>query len=321
MSAPTISVVLPTHNGSRYLDQAVQSVVDQTWGDWELILVDDASTDDTPAKVDAWAGRDARIRAIHEENNRGLPAALNEGFRGAAGAFLTWSSDDNWYAPQAFGRMLQVFRRQPDVDVVYAGMMAVDEAGNPVGPLPARPPEDLAVCNCVGGCFLYRRRVAEGLGGYCEELYLAEDYDFWLRASLQFRLQPLDDLLYYYRHHSRSLTTRYRRAVSLAAEEAVNRWLQDPRFPGGRLRGRALEALGLRALIRGDVAAGRRYLLRAAWHLRRPPWFRRCRSYAVDFLCGRRLGNLVRRLSGRAERAATGVDCCDRLEPLEDGPA
>jgi len=100
--SPTVSAVLPTRNGSRYIDRAIESVVEQTFADWELIVVDDASTDDTAAKIDAWARRDERIRSVHLEENRKLPGALNEGFRLAKGDYLTWTSDDNWYAPEAF---------------------------------------------------------------------------------------------------------------------------------------------------------------------------------------------------------------------------
>lgn len=292
---PTISVVLPVHNGSRYLDQSISSVVGQTCGDWELILVDDASTDDTPSKIAAWTAKDSRIKAIRLDENRKLPGALNEGFRRAAGEFFTWTSDDNWFAPDALARMLEFLDSGPDVDVVYAAYTLVDEAGSPIGTEPAQPPEELAVYNCVGPCFLFRRRVLEDLGGYDEQLFLAEDYDFWLRASVRFQLQPLTELLYFYRRHGHSLTAQRQQAISLATEEAVERWLSGPAQLNRVMQGRAREALGLRALIRGDVKAGRRHLLRAMLMLRRPPRFRRCRSYAVDWLFGSAAGRFVRR--------------------------
>ena len=77
-SPPAISIVLPTHNGSRYLDQSIKSVLDQSFSDWELIVVNDASTDNTRDLVDCWAARDPRVRAIHLSQNRKLPGALNE---------------------------------------------------------------------------------------------------------------------------------------------------------------------------------------------------------------------------------------------------
>jgi glycosyltransferase involved in cell wall biosynthesis len=292
---PAISVVLPTHNGSRYLDQAVASMVGQTCRDWELVLVDDASTDDTPARVDAWSARDARIQAVHLSDNRRLPGALNEGFRRTRGELLSWTSDDNWYHPDALVRMRDRLAARPEVDVVYAAATKVDPAGTPLRVEPASPPEALAEYNCVGACFLYRRRVHEALDGYDESLFLAEDYDFWLRAYLRFRLEPLDQPLYYYREHAGSLTALRRREISLAAEEAVRRFLQQGKSLSRRTRGRALEATGLRALQRGNVWTGRRFLLQAMLLSGRLPRFRGCRSYAFDFFFGRAVGNALRK--------------------------
>lgn len=292
--SPTVSAVLPTRNGSPYIDRAIESVVEQTFADWELIVVDDASTDDTPAKIDAWATRDERILAVHLTENRKLPGALNEGFRLAKGDLLTWTSDDNWYAPEAFAKMAGVLETRPRVDVVYTAMTEVDQAGSPTGTPRALAPEELAVTNCVGACFLYRRSVHETLDGYREDLFLAEDYDFWLRASLDFRLEPLDELLYFYRKHSGSLTEQQAAAIARATERAVEDWIKQTDRVSRKTRGRALEALGLRALVRGDTWSGRRFLLRGMCLLGRPPVFRRCRSYCVDCLLGKSAGNLLR---------------------------
>ena len=319
-NSPAISVVLPVHNGSRYLDRSVESLVAQTFGDWELILVNDASTDDTPSKIEAWAARDDRIKAVHLAENRKLPGALNEGFRRARGELLSWTSDDNWYAAGALARMLEILRQKPDADVVYADYTLVDEDGSPIGLEPVRPREGLVLYNCVGPCFLFRRRVLEQLGGYDEALFLAEDYDFWLRASFEFRLEPLHETLYFYRRHGGSLSAQRANAVSMASQNAVDRWLGEVTWLTRSMRGQALEALGLRALLRGDAKTGRRYLFRAMLLLRRLPRFRRCRSYAVDWLLGSRTGDLVRRCCpGRSKRAtgsrAENASDCGRITP------
>lgn len=299
MTAAEISIVLPTHNGQRHLDEAVKSILAQTIGNWELILVDDASTDQTPQKVAAWAERDPRIRAICLSENRKLPGALNEGFRHATAEFLTWTSDDNWYAPEALARLLEVLRTQPDVDVVYSDYTLVDSDGTPIGVHRTGPREELVVRNSVGACFLFRRPVFERLNGYDERLFLTEDYDFWLRASLEFSFRPVHEPLYFYRQHAQSLTARQQPEISQAAEMALLRWLPKADWLTRKLQGQAYEALGLRALQRGDVRAGRRFLFKACWLLRRPPVFRQCRSFAVDWIFGSWLGNWLRRRLGR----------------------
>jgi glycosyltransferase involved in cell wall biosynthesis len=248
---PTISIVLPTHNGSRYLDQAVDSVVRQTCADWELIIVDDASADDTPRMVADWASRDARIRAVCLKQNRKLPGALNEGFRVARGRYFTWTSDDNRYHERALERMLEALEADPGVAIVYARQARIDEQGAPAGERAFLPPEELACASCVGACFLYRREVHEKLGGYDEGLFCAEDYDFWLRASNHFRFAAIDETLYSYRIHRGSLTATRRQTVAVAVLRALRRWLPGANWLDERRRIEAWAAFGLRAIPAG----------------------------------------------------------------------
>src|ERR1043165_1952652 len=95
---PVISIVLPSFNGSTYLSKSIDSCLSQTYSNLELILVDDASTDDTPRIMQQYAAQDSRVRVLQNATNRKLPASLNIGFRAARGRYLTWTSDDNLYA-------------------------------------------------------------------------------------------------------------------------------------------------------------------------------------------------------------------------------
>jgi glycosyltransferase involved in cell wall biosynthesis/GT2 family glycosyltransferase len=220
---PLVSIVLPCHDGVTYLDEAVGSVVAQTEKDWELLLVDDGSTDETPERMRDWTRRDARIRLIALTPNRGLPAALNAGFRSARGAHFTWTSDDNLFDDGAIERMLERLEGTPTADVVYADYLRFDgesERRVRVGPIAALP-----LRNVIGACFLYRREVHEELGGFDESLFLAEDYDFWLRASSQFRFAAVHDVLYRYRDHGSSLTARRADQARAAAWRAAERHL------------------------------------------------------------------------------------------------
>ena len=305
---PTISIVLSTHNGQRYIDTAIESVVAQTYRNWELIIVDDASSDDTPTKIAAWVKRDPRIKTIRLPENRKIPGAVNEGYRLAAGELYSRVADDDWFAPEALARMLKVLQSRPEVDVVYTDYTWVDSDGNPLSRESVLPPENLAISNCVGLCFLFRRKVFDQLDGFDEELFLAEDYDFWLRASLDFHLEPLNEVLHFVRRHPGTVSERFPNKGSRVTEKAVKRWLAQAAHLDRKTRGRALEALGLRALIRGDVRAGRRFLFRAILFLRRPPVFRACRTFAVDWLCGARFGNWVRRRLGKQPLPADSVD-------------
>lgn len=203
-----VSIVLPTFNGVTYLRQSIQSCLDQTHSNLELIVVDDGSTEDIAGIVGAF--RDRRIAYVRHERNRGLPAALNTGFQAATGELLTWTSDDNYYTPPAIERLASFLLRHPRIDFVYSAMYIVEEnTGRAPWVRPALPPVDLPNQNGVGGCFLYRRSVREAVGEYAPRAVLVEDYDYWIRVSKRFRMQRLFEPLYYYRYHEQSLTSRH----------------------------------------------------------------------------------------------------------------
>jgi glycosyltransferase involved in cell wall biosynthesis len=285
-----VSIVLPTRDGGAFLDESIGSIAAQTHEGWELIVVDDASRDATGEKADAWAAREPRIRVVHLARNRGLPGALNEGFRLARGAYFSWTSDDNAYHPEALARLLAVVRA--GADVAYADYELVDAQGRVLRRVPVGEPEDLVAGNRVGACFLYRREVDRALGGYDESMLLAEDLDFWLRASRRFRLVPLHEPLYRYRRHAESLSAREPEAVCRAHWRAVKQHLEALDRDG---RARALARIAAWEFSRGESRQARRHLLRALREGRRPLLYPGRRSLLVDLLLGPRAGSLVRR--------------------------
>jgi glycosyltransferase involved in cell wall biosynthesis len=258
-SRPLISIVLPTYNGSRYLSQSIESCLRQNLTDWELIIVDDASTDRTPDLIQQYAAQDRRIRPFRNAVNSKLPKSLNFGFAQARGELLTWTSDDNCYRPEALATMRAYLDTNPAVDLVYTGYTVIDDDDRPTksGPPGAGPLRDLPFRNVVGACFLYRRTIHEQLGGYAEDLFLVEDYDFWLRASTQFNLRFLDQDLYLYRWHGQSLTLQQPAKVRLAREKALARNLGQMGWLERSTRAKAWKQLIDQAVTRRDRAAAR----------------------------------------------------------------
>src|SRR3989442_10179514 len=126
---PAISIVLPTHEGARFLRESIDSCLAQTYADFELILVDDCSTDATPAILAEYAARDARVRTFRNGENLKLPQSLNVGFSHAAGRYFTWISDDNRFRPAALQTLAAMLDARPDLDVVYSDCSVIDEAG------------------------------------------------------------------------------------------------------------------------------------------------------------------------------------------------
>ncbi len=202
---PLISVVLPTYNGEKYISQSIESIIKQTLTDWELIIVNDNSTDNTVEIVEKYMRQDRRIKVIHNIKNQMLPMSLNIGFHNSCGKFLTWTSDDNLYLESAFEVMYRELISDESCPMVCANMQIIDEKGENIESFVVS--DEIWFHNCIGACFLYKRNVYEKIGDYNQDLFLVEDYDYWMRILLEYRsIKCLSKCLYLYRRHSDSLS-------------------------------------------------------------------------------------------------------------------
>lgn len=253
---PRVSVVMPVHNGARWLAEAIESVLAQEFGDFELILVDDASHDASPAIMADAAKRDPRVRLLRLERNVGLPAALNHGFAAARGELHSWTSDDNLLRPAMLARLVALLDARPDADIVHADFTLIDDAGNELGRSRVGPVERLLHGNNIGACFLYRARVTDALGGYDTGLFGVEDYDFWLRAAQRFSFVALHEDLYCYRKHDGSLTSQRAEQIQALTARIVERAL--PADLPARSRSEILLELALRSRRRWRLDLVRR---------------------------------------------------------------
>jgi glycosyltransferase involved in cell wall biosynthesis len=203
-----ISIVLPVYNGARFLRESIDSVLAQTHRNWELLILDDCSTDETPEIAKEYAEKDPRIHYHRNEVNLKLPGNLNAGFRMARGSYLTWTSDDNRFRPMALEKMLAALK-QHNAHLAYASYQVIDEDGNDtfVMNVDPRGAEHILGSNVVGACFLYTREVYEKVGEYDTTLFLVEDFDYWQRVFMKFPGIAIQEVLYDYRQHGGSLTS------------------------------------------------------------------------------------------------------------------
>ncbi|HYE37885.1 glycosyltransferase family 2 protein [Methylocaldum sp.] len=204
---PLVSIVLPTYKRAHLLSQAIRSVLDQTYANLELIIVDDNSPDDTAAVVQSFD--DARIRYVKNDPNLKLPRALNQGFCLARGEYLTWTSDDNLYAPNAIEKMVDALRDK-GCHFVYADYYLFaeqDTDGRPLDVYHDKLPGSVQLekGNHIGACFMYTREVYEAVGEYDPELFLVEDYDYFMRIAKRFRMCHIPEPLYYFRRDDATL--------------------------------------------------------------------------------------------------------------------
>ena len=203
-SLPKVSIVLPTYNGAKYIRQSIDSCLNQTYKNIELIIVDDGSTDETLEIIKSY--QDKRIKYIGHEKNMGLPNALNTGFANATGEYLTWTSDDNYYAGEAIEKMVS-FLKNKNYLFVYCDFYRFNDE-DPSNLKTVRLPNVLVLedHNDVGACFLYSRKVKEVIGDYDPNLFLGEDYDYWIRIFKKFSMHHLAGPIYFYREHAESLS-------------------------------------------------------------------------------------------------------------------
>lgn len=206
---PLISVVLPVYNGEKYLAGSIESIRWQTFGDWELIIVNDGSTDGSADIIEKYVRKDFRIRVINHDTNKTLPVALNTGFAEARGKLLTWNSDDNIYMPQTFEKMVSFLSKHTEYVAVTGRMNQINDEGLFVRLFDKYNPESMWLVNTMGLCVMYRREVYDTIGGYDENLFLVEDYDYWLRILEHFgkySIGAINEISYIYRCHKKSLT-------------------------------------------------------------------------------------------------------------------
>lgn len=200
-----VSIVLPSYNGEKFIRQSISSIMNQTYSDWELILIDDGSEDSTAQIMEEYCSRDVRITCVHNGSNQKLPNSLNIGFSLACGEYLTWTSDDNVYRSDAIETMVRCLEKHPQYGMVYSDMGYMDADGRHIGCMHSRM-QDLYLYNCIGACFLYKRECMEAVGGYSASRFLVEDYEYWIRISQKYQIYHIEDELYQYRFHDNSLS-------------------------------------------------------------------------------------------------------------------
>lgn len=205
---PLVSIVLPTYNGAKYIRESINSILQQSFDKWELIIVDDCSSDNTLEIVEQYAKMDSRIIVIHNNENKKLPQSLNIGFSYSSGEFLTWTSDDNYYLPKALETMYKYLIRNKNQYMVCANVKTINSKGEQTNNLyNSYDSQWIYFNNCVGACFMYKRDVIKEVGVYDTNLFLVEDYDYWLRILKQYgTIGYIEKVLYVYRIHENSLT-------------------------------------------------------------------------------------------------------------------
>ena len=214
--APLVSVVISVYNGEAYLRPALDSILAQTFRDFEVVCIDDGSSDGSAAILAETAERDARVRVLSQAN-RGLIAALNRGVAEARGRLIARMDDDDLSHPERFERMVAVFEREPDTVLVSCNFRVFSDTKSELGIHDAARDAELIgwfllFHNHIGGHsqVMYRRDAARDAGAYDADDLRVEDYGLWCRLNERGTVRILPDILQDYRFHAASVSRQNR---------------------------------------------------------------------------------------------------------------
>lgn len=210
---PKVTVIIPTYNRAAYLRHAMASVVAQTFTDWEILVVDNASQDNTREVVEEF--KEKPIQYIRHESNRGGAVARNTGITHSQSEYIAFLDDDDEWLPKKLEAQMNVFEHSsPQVGAVYTGHRNVNRGtGETTGiwrPLKrGNIYEELMKKNWVSttSSVVLRRECVEKVGIFDERLPSFQDYDLWIRIAKEYEFEYVDDLLVTYYQHGKKIWT------------------------------------------------------------------------------------------------------------------
>ncbi|TRZ87059.1 glycosyltransferase [bacterium] len=212
---PRVSVITCAYNGERFLDQAIESILAQTYADFEYIVVDDASTDGSPAIIARYAGQDARLIALRNPVNLNPSGALNRALQVARGDYLAILDQDDLAYPERLARQVAFLDTHPEVGVIGAQVLILDPNGRPLRPMAFPTTTALSRWHILFGspvlhsAAMMRRALVAQAGGYSEKQWYVNDYLLLATLLSSTAIANLPDTLTSYRRHDRQTVGIY----------------------------------------------------------------------------------------------------------------
>jgi hypothetical protein len=211
MSSPIVSVVMSVFNGQAFLLEAIDSILAQTFKDYEFVIIDDGSTDKTAEILAEYSRRDQRIR-VHRHENKGRAASLNIGIEMSKSPYVARMDADDISMPNRLKEQVEFMERHPAVGLLSGTYELIDVEGHLIGTIPLLPrDEEIKQAMLVNNAMCHpavmmRREVAIVCGGYRKAFLDADDYDLWLRISERSQLANLEQPILQYRIHSKQVS-------------------------------------------------------------------------------------------------------------------
>jgi O-antigen biosynthesis protein len=201
---PQVTIVMATYNQATYMEEALDSIRSQTFDDFELIIVNDGCTDETPTILRRYQTNWPFI--LIDQDNQGQARSLNNGFAVAQGEYLTWTSSDNILLPTMLETLVDVLDKKPEIGLAYSDWNIIDSRGKITHRVYSLPFNRRALFrdNYINASFLYRRSLHEQIGEYDVTIGKKFDWDYWMKLSLVSTFQHVPQVVYHYRRHRAS---------------------------------------------------------------------------------------------------------------------
>ncbi|GEL12392.1 hypothetical protein SAMN05192550_2257 [Flavobacterium glycines] len=209
MSNALVSIIVPCYKQAHYLSEALQSVLEQRYSNWECIIVNDGSPDNTEIIAKEWIEKDVRFQYLYKENG-GLPSARNKGIQKAKGEFIVALDADDILHPDYLRKLVPVLHTDKNLAIVGCySKFFIDKVANVVHDLKPKGNNyrDLMYQNHLVATSLYRKKCWEEVGGYDESMKKGfEDWEFWLNITKRgWQFQFVEEFLFYYRKAKKSM--------------------------------------------------------------------------------------------------------------------
>lgn len=207
---PRVSVIIPTKNRAHYVSLAIQSVLNQTFRDFEILVVDGASADNTKEVISEFD--DPRIHYIRQKNDRGVSAARNLGIIRSRGEFIAFLDDDDLWMPRTLEKQFGLLNRKPWIGAVTSSCFLIRKDGRLLGfwrpSMRGNIYPKILEGNRIGNCsgVMVRRSCFDAVGLFDENLRAGEDWDMWIRLAKKCEFDKIDEPMFLYRIHEKRLS-------------------------------------------------------------------------------------------------------------------
>lgn len=267
---PEISVIIPTYNRAHLISRAIQSVLDQSYQDFEIIVLDDCSTDDTEELIKELKKKDERIRYIRHEKNKGPAAARNSGIKAAKGEYIAFQDSDDEWLPEKLYKHMMIFKKvEKKIGVVYSGFWKIRNGKKLYIPSPhvfqkeGNIHKELLKGNFIGmPASVVRKECFTKIGNFDIRIPYLEDWELWIRISKYYEFKYIPEPLVISYYTSGGVNEKPNFVGVNALNFIINKYHEDFN-KHKKILSKHYFSIGLNLCLNNNFENGRNYLIKA----------------------------------------------------------